>query len=147
MLVAAGTKSKLIDSMKQILNRKRSSRIAIGLLVAATLPTSALLATANAVAAPPSDQQLSDATWIAAGREKFANACAYCHGSEGDSGKVQPFRERINWEPREIHDVITNGRKRGANIMPAWGGSIPDEEIWKIVAFIRSLSGKEKPAQ
>lgn len=133
--------------MKQKLNRRQSSRIATVLFVAAILQTAPTVGAANGSGAQPDVQQLADTAWIAAGRERFANACAYCHGSEGDSGKVQPFRERINWEPREIHDVITNGRKRGANIMPAWGGSIPDEEIWKIVAFIRSLSGKEKPVQ
>lgn len=133
--------------MKQTMNRKPSLKVAVGLLFAAALHVPTCVGAAGEPAAQPSDQQLTDAAWIAAGRERFANACAYCHGSEGDSGKVQPFRERINWAPSEIHDVITNGRKRGANIMPAWGGSISDDEIWKVVAFIRSLSGKPKPAQ
>jgi mono/diheme cytochrome c family protein len=44
----------------------------------------------------------------------------------------------------QIHDVITNGRKRGANVMPAWKGSLSDDDIWRITAFIRSLGGQPR---
>ncbi len=89
----------------------------------------------------PSPQQLKSPEWIASGRNKFVHTCAYCHGQEGDAGKNKPFREHLGWEPETIFDVIKNGRKRGANIMPAWGDSISEEEIWKIVSYIKSLEG------
>ncbi|MBK9078394.1 MAG: cytochrome c [Hyphomicrobium sp.] len=88
----------------------------------------------------PSDDDLRRSDWIAQGRAKFISACSYCHGSKGDAGKVKSFTERSNWNPQSIHDVITNGRTRGSNVMPPWGGSIADDEIWRIVAYIKSLS-------
>jgi len=88
----------------------------------------------------PSDDDLRRSDWIAAGRAKFVSVCAYCHGSKGDAGKVKSFTERENWDPQIIHDTIVNGRTRGANVMPPWGGSIPNEEIWRIVAYIKSVS-------
>lgn len=91
------------------------------------------------VPAPTADD-LRRADWIAEGRAKFISACSYCHGQQGEAGKVRSFKERKNWNPQTIHDTITNGRIRGANIMPPWGGSIPDDEIWKIVSYIKSLS-------
>lgn len=91
------------------------------------------------VPAPAADD-LRRTDWIAEGRAKFISACSYCHGQQGEAGKVRSFKERKNWNPQIIHDTITNGRIRGANIMPPWGGSIPDDEIWKIVSYIKSLS-------
>lgn len=94
--------------------------------------------------ASPSLAELSNPEWIATGRTKFVQTCAYCHGQEGDSGKVRPFRERSGWDPQIIHDTIANGRQRGANIMPSWKDSIPDDMIWKLVAYIHSLEGKPR---
>ncbi len=99
---------------------------------------------AQEAAAVPSAEDLRNPEWVQAGREKFGQTCAYCHGKEGDSGKNRPFRERIDWDPVQIHDVITNGRKRGANVMPAWKGSLSDDDIWRITAFIRSLGGQPR---
>jgi mono/diheme cytochrome c family protein len=95
--------------------------------------------------AAPDLKQLTDPQWIAQGRETFVQTCGNCHGAEGDAGKARPFRERVDWDPQAIHDVIANGRRRGANVMPAWKDSLSDDEIWRITAYIRSLGGKPKP--
>lgn len=118
----------------------RCWRIAALALLLAGLPA----VQAQEAAAVPSAEDLRNPEWVQAGREKFGQTCAYCHGKEGDSGKNRPFRERIDWDPVQIHDVITNGRKRGANVMPAWKGSLSDEDIWRITAFIRSLGGQPR---
>lgn len=120
--------------------------VALGLALNATTAgaadnTDAAAATASVT---PTTDQLSDPEWIQSGRKKFVQACAYCHGQEGDSGKVKPFRERIDWDPIKIHDVIANGRQSGSNVMPSMKDSIDDELIWKMVAYIRSLSGKTR---
>lgn len=73
-------------------------------------------------------------------KQRFVSA----HATEGDGGKNRPLSERIDWEPQPIHDTIAEGRRRGANIMPGWKDSIPDEQIWQIVAYIRSLGGQPK---
>lgn len=86
------------------------------------------------------EDELRRSDWINDGMEKFNSACTYCHGQKGQGGKVKSFTERSGWKPEAIHKVITNGRVRGSNVMPPWGGSMPDEDIWKLVAYIKSLS-------
>lgn len=88
----------------------------------------------------PSDGELASAEWIEQGKTHFVQTCAYCHGQEGEAGKVRPFRTHTDWDPQAIFDTISNGRRKGSNVMPSWKDSIPKEEIWKIVAYIKSLS-------
>jgi cytochrome c oxidase cbb3-type subunit III len=38
--------------------------------------------------------------------------------------------------------TITEGRPAG---MPTWGGKIPEEQIWKLVAYIRTLRTPAEP--
>jgi cytochrome c oxidase cbb3-type subunit 3 len=37
----------------------------------------------------------------------------------------------------QIHQTIVEGRPNG---MPAWGGKLPDQQIWQIAAYVRSMS-------
>lgn len=93
----------------------------------------------------PTELELKSPERIALGRDKFVSVCAYCHGQAGDSGKNKPFRDRAsNWESQDIFDVVYNGRQRGSNVMPAWSGSISNEEIWNIVAYIKSIPETNK---
>ena len=43
-------------------------------------------------------------------------------------------------EPANLFDTVVKGRPNG---MPSWGSRIPEYQIWQIVAYIRSLNGKE----
>jgi mono/diheme cytochrome c family protein len=90
--------------------------------------------------AAPGIDELRQPEWIAEGRKKFIQTCAYCHGVEGQAGKTRSFRSREGWDPQLIHDTIVNGRVNGPNVMPSWKGSIPDELIWKLVAYVKSLN-------
>ena len=90
----------------------------------------------------PSPVNLLDPEWIRAGKTRFIQTCAYCHGTQGEAGKTQSFKTRRNWDPQLIHDTISNGRVNGPNVMPSWKGSIQDDVIWKIVAYIKSLSAE-----
>jgi cytochrome c oxidase cbb3-type subunit 3 len=40
-------------------------------------------------------------------------------------------------DPRNIFETIVQGRPNG---MPSFGGRIPDQSIWELVAYVRSLS-------
>jgi cytochrome c oxidase cbb3-type subunit 3 len=42
-------------------------------------------------------------------------------------------------EPRSIYASILEGRPNG---MPSFRGKIPDAQVWQLVAYIRSMSGK-----
>ena len=126
--------------------RKRWGTPLSAWIAGAGLAALATLASAQGAPTPPDAQQLLDPQWIQEGRGKFIQTCGYCHGPEGDSGKHKPFRERVDWDPAAIHGVIANGRRRGANVMPAWKDTLSDDEIWRITAYIRSLSGKPRPS-
>lgn len=110
------------------------------LLLSAVLAATPAFAADEPALALPTAQQLTDPEWVAAGRKRFLSACAYCHGQQGEAGKVKSFKERLGWDAQLIHDVIAQGRVRAGNIMPAWKDSIPDAEIWQLVAYIKSLS-------
>ena len=43
--------------------------------------------------------------------------------------------------PAEIYSSIAEGRGKG---MPAWGTKIPDDEIWKLVTYIKTLNTPEE---
>ena len=37
----------------------------------------------------------------------------------------------------QIHQTMVEGRPNG---MPAWGGKIPDQQLWQLAAYVRSMS-------
>jgi cytochrome c oxidase cbb3-type subunit 3 len=41
-------------------------------------------------------------------------------------------------EPENIFDTIVKGRPNG---MPAWRDRLSNQQVWELVAYIRSLSG------
>lgn len=112
----------------------------VAALAAATLSVAVAEPAAVEALPSPSPAELRNPEWIAEGRKKFVQTCAFCHGAEGQAGKTRSFRTREGWDPQLIHDTIVNGRVNGPNVMPSWQGSIPDELIWKLVAYIKSLS-------
>jgi cytochrome c oxidase cbb3-type subunit 3 len=66
--------------------------------------------------------------------------CVGCHAHGG--GGMGPALMDIKWiygsEPYQIYASIRYGRPNG---MPSFNGKIPDDQIWKIVAYVRSMSG------
>lgn len=68
--------------------------------------------------------------------------CSGCHANGG--GGIGPSLMDKTWvyggEPANLFDSIVKGRPNG---MPAWGGRIPEYQIWQIVAYVRSLSGQQ----
>jgi mono/diheme cytochrome c family protein len=83
--------------------------------------------------------QLDDPKRIEAGRRRFNQACTYCHGKEGEGGKTPSFKGRKDLDAQTVFNVISNGRRRGANIMPPWKNSLSEEQIQELVAYILSL--------
>lgn len=78
---------------------------------------------------------------VSQGQKLFsAYNCTGCH-SHGGGGMGPPLMDD-EWiygsEPRNIYESIIEGRPNG---MPSWGGRIPDQNIWALVAYVRSLSG------
>lgn len=72
--------------------------------------------------------------------------CSGCHSNGG--GGMGPDLMDNEWiyggRLEQIHQTIIEGRPNG---MPAWGGKIPDEQIWQIAAYVRSMSLPETLAR
>lgn len=71
--------------------------------------------------------------------------CAGCHGARGGGGIGPPLARApfiYGNEPQNIFQSIVQGRPYG---MPAFGGKAPDEVIWKIAAYVRSMSAPGSP--
>lgn len=66
--------------------------------------------------------------------------CIGCHFNGG--GGIGPPLMDESWfygaSPQDIFDSITNGRPEG---MPSFRGKIPDQQVWMLVAYVRSMSG------
>ena len=67
--------------------------------------------------------------------------CNGCHGQGG--GGFGPALMDAAWlygaEPADIYVSIVEGRPGG---MPSFGGRISEDQVWQLVAYVRSLSGQ-----
>jgi cytochrome c oxidase cbb3-type subunit 3 len=66
--------------------------------------------------------------------------CSGCH-SQGGGGMGPPLMDS-EWiygsAPENVFQSIVEGRPNG---MPAFGGKIVSDQVWQIVAYVRSMSG------
>lgn len=66
--------------------------------------------------------------------------CNGCHAAGG--GSIGPALMDEEWRYggsiEQIHASIVQGRPNG---MPSFRGKIPDDQVWEIAAYVRSLSG------
>ncbi len=67
--------------------------------------------------------------------------CSGCHGMNG-GGAIGPALIDDKWiygsTPDQIYATISQGRPDG---MPAFGGHLPAQQIWQLVAYVESMSG------
>ena len=87
-----------------------------------------------------------DRVALAEGRKLFVEYnCSGCHGGHAGGGMGPSLRDP-RWiygsTDAEIFDSIARGRAHG---MPAWGTKVPEEQIWKLVAYIKSLRTPLEP--
>jgi cytochrome c oxidase cbb3-type subunit III len=65
--------------------------------------------------------------------------CSGCHSNGG--GGMGPSLMDGTWiyggRLEQIHQTLVEGRPNG---MPAWGGKIPDQQLWQLSAYVRSMS-------
>ncbi|HEU4699152.1 MAG TPA: cytochrome c [Gemmatimonadales bacterium] len=70
--------------------------------------------------------------------------CVGCHAHGG--GSYGPPLMDDEWiygsEPENIFETIVEGRPNG---MPAWRGKLSNQQVWQLVAYVRSLSGLLRP--
>jgi cytochrome c oxidase cbb3-type subunit 3 len=79
---------------------------------------------------------------IKEGEAVFDAKCAECHGGDA-MGQSGPDLTDDKWvyggTDTEVFETVTNGRKGG---MPSWKRDLSTDDIWKVIAYIRSLSKK-----
>ena len=93
---------------------------------------------------PPPDIEnpfADDSGTLAAGRGLYqAFNCAGCHGAAGGGGIGPPLADD-EWiygsSDAHIYATIVQGRPNG---MPAFGPAMSGEAVWKIAAYVKSLS-------
>jgi mono/diheme cytochrome c family protein len=86
------------------------------------------------------------------GKGHFGHHCQICHGLDGQSTGV-PFAAQMSppvadlsspaiqaYTDGQLHWIIENGINPSG--MPAWKGILEEDEMWKIVRYIRHLPPK-----
>ncbi len=82
-----------------------------------------------------------------AGAEVFKTNCETCHGPQGHGDG--PAGAALDPQPKNLADLQTragddylfwriNTGKEGTSMVP-WQGILTEEQIWQVVAFIRTL--------
>lgn len=89
---------------------------------------------------PNEDVYIGKKNHIAAGEQLYSVACSACHGPEGEGGRgpnlvIGPAAQ--NKRPTQIYSSIKNGVP-GSDMPPY--GSMPNEQLWQLTAFVSSLS-------
>jgi cytochrome c oxidase cbb3-type subunit 3 len=110
--------------------------------------------------APAAASGLADPSYAASGRTPVSNKyeenayavsqgktlyraynCNGCHAAGG--GSIGPALMDAKWrygsDPGAIYASIAQGRPNG---MPAFGEHVPEDQIWQLVAYVRSMSGQ-----
>lgn len=71
--------------------------------------------------------------------------CSGCHGGHAGGGMGPSLRDPV-WlygdRDDQIFASIAEGRSNG---MPAWGHRIPEQQIWQLVAYIKSMGTPQEP--
>jgi cytochrome c oxidase cbb3-type subunit 3 len=92
------------------------------------------------------DPYLKDVVAIQEGHRLFAwYNCSGCHGVHGGGGMGPSLRDET-WmygnSDAQIMDTLIHGRSKG---MPAWGNKIPEDQLWKVIAYIKSMNTPLEP--
>ena len=92
------------------------------------------------------DPYLKDAVAIQEGSRLYGwYNCSGCHGAYGGGGMGPSLRD-ATWiygnSDAQLRDTLIHGRSNG---MPAWGNKIPEDQMWKLIAYIDSLTTPLEP--
>lgn len=94
----------------------------------------------------PNDPYGQEKVVLSEGRRLFVSYnCAGCHGDHAGGGMGPSLRDadwRYGGAPAQVFNSVAEGRGDG---MPAWGTKLPEDQIWKLVSYIKSLRTPEEP--
>lgn len=89
---------------------------------------------------PRAEQYYDNAQAVMTGKRLYGQFnCVGCHSNGG--GGMGPSLMDDAWiyggRLEQIRQTLVEGRPNG---MPTWGGKIPDEQLWELAAYVRSMS-------
>lgn len=95
------------------------------------------------------------AAGLAAARELFLAKCSHCHGETGKGdGDMADMYDPRPADLTEAHmmNEMTDGEifykiSEGRDPMPAFKKKFSEEERWRLVHYVRTLSAKRDPAE
>jgi cytochrome c oxidase cbb3-type subunit 3 len=150
-LVGAATAVALVTGISATSRRDTAPPLEKVLAVCAALPCAAqqIGPTPGPGAdtlAEPKNPYTGNAAAIREGRRLFNwYNCSGCHGDHAGGGMGPSLRDST-WvyggSDARIYRSIAQGRTKG---MPSWGTTLPAEQIWKIVAYIKTLRTSREP--
>jgi len=70
--------------------------------------------------------------------------CNGCHFN-GGGGSGPPLMDDRRIYGGSIENIVQTIREGRPNGMPSFRGKIPDEQVWQIAAYVRSMSGNTPP--
>jgi mono/diheme cytochrome c family protein len=85
---------------------------------------------------------------IVTGRQLFTGMnCSGCHSGYAGGGMGPNLRDSL-WiygsSDADLYATIAEGRPNG---MPAWGDRLPTQQIWQIIAYLRTLGSDAEPVK
>ena len=91
---------------------------------------------------PAKNPFAGDAQAIELGRVQFRMSCAGCHGLHATGGRNGPDLTRgtfaVGDTDTDLFRVVSDGVP--GSEMPAFGGRLEDEQRWRLVSYVRSLT-------
>ena len=85
---------------------------------------------------------------LVTGRQLFTGMnCSGCHSGYAGGGMGPNLRDSL-WiygsTDADLYATIAEGRPNG---MPAWGERLPAQQIWQIIAYLRTLGSDAEPVK
>jgi mono/diheme cytochrome c family protein len=140
--------------------RESVARSAVAVLALGLWTASAIARQGDPEAAKVRNPVASTPESIGAGKKAYETNCAGCHGPkaegadnagivisviEDQGGKQPPDLTDATWDHGSSDGEIFNTIKKGVGpqfFMAPWDGRIPDNDIWSVVNYLRSLAKK-----
>ncbi|NTW60958.1 MAG: c-type cytochrome [Nitrospirae bacterium] len=129
-------------------NARRAGFVALAVLMLIALMTAAgLHAGTTAAGTVPAGKEVKNPfegrpEAIKEGDKIFDTKCSECHmdGTGGAGPNLTDDTWIYGGSDAEVFETISGGRKGG---MPSWKGELSKDDIWKVIAFIRSIAYKK----
>ena len=118
----------------------RTESVQAGAIPVDQIPVGPIPGGGSGPVSPTNPYTQEDRAAIEQGRKYFVEFdCAGCHGGHGGGGMGPSLRNPV-WiygdSDAQVFASIAQGRSNG---MPAWGTKLPSDQIWQLVAYVKSL--------